>query len=210
MFDASNYEVGDLAAALLEVNRTKGDGHVTPRPKPDPAMVAGIEAHATARHAHHEAGHASAAVFAGGTLKGVWLGATDWSTDDTSADTPGGTWHDTAWKLQPFVTFAGPWAEAMWTVEHDDDVDDIYEALEYAWEDNSDGDAAKYEHRVAMLNGVAAQLGFSRVGCDWEVQWVDKLEPLWPAICEIAAMLIDGQPVTHEDVQAAVDRCPND
>jgi hypothetical protein len=144
------------------------------------------------------------------TLLGVWLGTADWSTDDTSADTPGGTWHDTTWETQPFVTFAGPWAEAMWTVEHDDDVDDFYEALEYAWQENSDGDADKYESRVAMLDGVAAQLGFSRVGRAWEAQWVDELDPLWSAVCEVAALLVNGQSVTHEQVRAAVDRYRSD
>jgi hypothetical protein len=33
------------------------------------------------------------------------------------------------------------------------------------------------------------------------------LDPLWPAVCEVAAaLLIDGQLVTHDDVLAAVER----
>jgi hypothetical protein len=30
------------------------------------------------------------------------------------------------------------------------------------------------------------------------------LDLLWPAVCEVAALLIDGQLVTHDDVLAAV------
>jgi len=190
-----------------ECHRSQGATCTTPRPQADPALVAAVEARVTARIAHHEAGHAVAAVFAGGTLKDVWLGATDWSTDDTSADTPGGTRHNTPWELQPFVTFAGPFAEAMWTLEHDDDIDDFYEPLEYAWQDNSDGDAAKYESRVDEL---AVRFKSDSIARAWELDWLDDLERLWSAVRNIAEMLIEGQPVTHEDVQAAVDRCSDD
>jgi hypothetical protein len=41
---------------------------------------------------------------------------------------------------------------------------------------------------------------------DWEYEWSDELDLLWPAVCEVAALLIDGQPVTHDDVLAAVER----
>ena len=89
---------------------------------PNPARVAAVEAHAAARHAHHEAGHAVAAVARGGELVDVFLGTAYWSIVDSTADTPGGTVHRAAWAAQPFVTFAGPWAEARWTVENDPDV----------------------------------------------------------------------------------------
>jgi hypothetical protein len=55
-----------------------------------------------------------------------------------------------------------------------------------------------------MLSGVAVQLGFGPVGRVWELEWADDLELLWPAICKVAAMLIDGQPVTHEIVRELV------
>ena len=173
--------------------------------EPDPALVAAVSARATARLAHHEAGHAVAAVVRGGTLHDVFLGKVDWSTDDDSADTPGGTMHQTAWEAQPFVTFAGPWAEAIWMLEHEDDVDDIDEALGYAWDNNIDGDAAKYEDRVSILSGAAAQLGFPTIGRAWEWQWSNEFEPLWPVVCQVAALLIDGQPVTHTVVRSLLD-----
>jgi hypothetical protein len=180
-----------------------------PASEPDPAVVAAVSASATARHAHHEAGHAVAAVARGGKLTDVFLGTVDWSTLDCSADTSGGTVHRTAYADQPFVTFAGPWFEAKWTVESDSGVEDFNEALEYSRGDNP-GDTDKYENRVAELDSVAAKLGFSLVDRAWEAEWADELEPLWPAVCEVATMLVNGQCVTHEAVLAAVDRCRSD
>jgi hypothetical protein len=151
---------------------------------------------ATARHAHHEAGHAVAAVAAGGELVEVFLGSADWSTEDDGADSLGGTVHRTADEALPFVTFAGPWAEAMWTVEHDSDVDNFRDALEYAWDNNS-GDTNKYESRVVALDGFAASLGFGAVGRSWESEWCDELESLWPVIRQVAGLLVDGVDVDH-------------
>jgi hypothetical protein len=180
-------------------------------PEPDPALVAAVSANATSRLAHHEAGHAVATVARGGELVAVHLGYVDWSTSDLSGDKPGETRGRTEFANQPFATFAGPWAEAMWTVEHDPDVDDFAEALDYAWDNNIDGDAATYEDRVELLTQAAAQLGFplARVRA-WEFEWVDELEPLWPAVCEVAALLIDGQAVTHDVVLAIIDRVVDD
>ncbi|WP_207548477.1 hypothetical protein [Mycobacterium mantenii] len=179
-------------------------------PESDPELVAAVDARATSRHAHHEAGHAVAAVARGGKLIRVSLGHVDWSVPDESADIPGETEHSSAYADQPFVTFAGPWAEAMWTVEHEDEVDDLGEALEYVWMENSDGDTDKYESRIEMLCALAEMLGFGPVGRVWEGAWLDELDVLWPAVCEIAALLIDGKPVTHELVLATVDRCQRD
>jgi hypothetical protein len=85
-------------------------------------------------------------------LADTWPSASTPTAPAPTTTAPGGTWHRTDWQAQPFVTFAGPWAEAMWTVEHDPDVDELDEALDYAWADNSDGDFAKYESRVELLN----------------------------------------------------------
>jgi thymidylate synthase len=139
-----------------------------------------------------------AAVASGGALIDVFLGTADWSTYDVSADTQ----HYSTWATQPFVTFAGPWAEARWTLEHEPDVDDLDEALDYAWDDNGDGDTAKYESRVDVLDEVAAVQGFSPVGRAWEHDWGEQLEAVWPVICRVAAMLIDGQHVSHDVVQS--------
>ncbi|MEO3757065.1 hypothetical protein ABGB19_02080 [Mycobacterium sp. B14F4] len=172
---------------------------------PDPALIAKVDAEATARHAHHEAGHAVAAVARGGQLIRVFLGTVDWTTDDMSADTTGGTEHRTDDVDRPFVTFAGPWAEAKWMVANEPDLDDFHEALDYVWDENFDGDTAKYEGRVAALEAVAAQLGLGHVGRAWEVGWAYELDDLLPAIEAVAAMLIRGEEVTHEVVRELVE-----
>jgi len=81
--------------------------------EPDAEPVAAMSAYTTARSAHHEAGHAVAAVFRGGELLAVHLGHVDWSTFDTSADRPGETHHRTRADVQPFVTFAGRLVRAV-------------------------------------------------------------------------------------------------
>ena len=139
----------------------------------DSEVVAAVSASATAKTAHHEAGHAVAAVARGGTLIKVHLGKVDWTTRDDSRDKPGETHHDTTSANEPFVTFAGPWAQAMWMVEHRDGVDeqdDFHDIVGYAWDDNLDGDGEKYEAKVAALENavsvIAARMGFpgARVG----------------------------------------------
>src|SRR5690242_3563390 len=94
-------------------------------PSRNPELVAAVSAEAEARTAHHEAGHAVAAVARGGTLHSIDLGYVDWFSDDTSRDRPATTHHSSEKWNYPFITFAGPWAEAMWTVENDSEVDDF-------------------------------------------------------------------------------------
>jgi hypothetical protein len=180
---------------------------------PDEARRAEIIRRANERTAHHEAGHAVAAVARGGRLIEVSLGQFDWAASDLSNDQTAFVRHETTQRNQPFATFAGPWATALWMTENDPDVPDLDEALDYAWGDSSDGDQAKYENIVGQLEGVAAMLGLvgsyggEAVGRAWENDWRDELEQLWPAVREIAAMLVDGTEVTHDLVVAAVERC---
>jgi hypothetical protein len=185
-------------------------------PKPDPAVIAAVKANATRRNAHYQAGHAVAAVARGGHVLEVCLGTADWSTFDTSGDTNAYTHHVTEWRHRAFVTFAGPCAEAMWTRHGERDGEskepmtmdpDFWEVLDDLRLINMDFDNDDYQSQVALLEKEAAQIGFSPN--DRESYWVDELEALWPAICEVAAMLIDGEQVRHEDIRAAVDRCAN-
>jgi hypothetical protein len=191
---------------------------------PDPDIIRTVSARAEVRTAHHEAGHAVAAVARGGWLERVHLGHVNWTAVDFSGDEPAETHHLTRSEDMPFVTFAGPWAHAMWEVDHDDTGDpatltveypdrvadrwltddDFSAALEYAWLD-ADTDSAKYEDRISTVDGIATQLGLGPVGRAWEICWHDELCELWPAICEVAALLIDGH-VTHDTVRAAVER----
>jgi hypothetical protein len=185
----------------------------------DETRRAKIIRRANERTAHHEAGHAVAAVARGGRLVDVSLGEVDWFDLDTSSDQAAFVRHESTLENQPFATFAGPWATAMWmTAENDPDDEpiDFDEALDYAWADSSDGDQAKYENIVGQLEGVAATLGLvgiyggEAVGRAWENDWRDELEQLWPAVREIAAKLLDGTEVTHEIAVAAVERCSVD
>lgn len=172
--------------------------HAVPTNTAESTLIAAVSARATARHAHHEAGHAVAAVAVGGQLLTVFLGTADWSTCDDTAETPGATCHRTPWVDQPFVTFAGPWAEAMWTTHNDPEVDDFHEALDYAWDDSSHGDTAKYQDRIADVTDADRAA--------MEAQWDQALAVLWPAICQVATSLINGQTVTHHTVQAAINQ----
>lgn len=170
---------------------------------PDPKVIAQI----MARNAHHEAGHAVAIVLVGAELVHVWI-ATDWPPTDW--DSAGGNTRSRQQPHhQPFTTFAGPWAEAMWRATHEPDFDglaDLEWALEAAWEETADGDAEVYDRLVAELNEEAASRGFGTIGRAWEDDWIDQLTPMWPAVCEVAQWLIDGQTVTHAMVAGAIAR----
>jgi hypothetical protein len=175
--------------------------NMTPIPEPDPARFVAVNAHPSARHAHQLAGQAVSVAANDGTLIDVGLGSINYSTEDESADTPSFIQYRCAKADHPFVWFTGLWASAMWLYEYDDA--DYYDAKIVAWIDNTGGISDKYESRVEEL---VARFGSNPIERAWEGDWEKELSPLWPAVCEVAAMLIDGDSVTHEVVQAAVDR----
>jgi hypothetical protein len=72
----------------------------------DPALVAAISARTTAEQAHHEAGHAVAAVARDGLLESITLGTADYSVFDESTATDGVTDHLTHPKNVPFCSRA--------------------------------------------------------------------------------------------------------
>jgi len=172
----------------------------------DSEVMAAIKRESTARTAHHEAGHAVAAVMRGGRLISVSLGQIDWDSKDWSWDQQAETHHSSRLENQPFVTFAGPWAQAKWMLENDPDIDTFDEAIQCAWEENPDGDGEKYESFVGALETFGSQFGFYSIGRSWQLDWSDELETIWPAIQEIAALLIAGETVTHLHVVDAIDR----
>lgn len=152
----------------------------------------------TVRHAHHEAGHAVAAVHRGGWVQEIHLAG------DDPAD-QGYVAHSSSPAAQPFVTFAGPWSEARWDVMAGE-ADDMDEALYLAWDENSDGDGAKYNGLIDQLQATADQLGLGAVGCAWENDWAEELDELWPWIRCVAAQLLDGVVMDHAAIVAAKDR----
>ena len=166
--------------------------------------LAAIKAAADSRHAHHEAGHAVAAVARGGYLLEIFLGEADWSNDNLDTDVPGHTRHQTKPENAPFVTFAGPWSTAMWMVANEPDVDCFDDAMQAAWDERFDGDTAKYSGIVDQLNDQAHRLGLGDVGALWESEWCSELEELWPVICDVAGMLLLGETVTHDVVLVAI------
>ena len=149
------------------------------------AERAAIIAASAAEHAHHESGHAVAAVARGGWLCEIRLGVPDWDSDDDASDLPGYTRHRTRTENRPFVTFAGPWASARFRVEADPEASDLEYQLEYAFEE-SDDDAAAFGD------------------AEWEDHWFDELEVLWPSNCAVAAKLLAGDNVTHATVLDAI------
>jgi hypothetical protein len=138
----------------------------------------------------------------GWRLREVRLGSVNFSTDDESADAPWRIRHTTPYSDRPFFIFSGLWASAMWVCHYEDA--DYNDAMCAAWLDNIEGITEEYESRDEEL---AERYGSDPVKRAWEWDWYDELHSLWPAICEVAVMLLDGQSVTHDDVLAAVNRC---
>jgi hypothetical protein len=161
------------------------------------------DVHPYAQHAHEVAGHVVGLIFKGWWLREVQLGSINFSTDAEGADTPWRIRHTTPDSDRPFYIFSGVWASAMWLCEHE--CLSYYEALDFGWDSYAGGFTAEYEGRVEEL---VARYGSDPDERAWEEQWYEQLEPLWPAVCEVAAMLLDGQQVTHEQVKAVVDRYP--
>jgi hypothetical protein len=184
--------------------------NTTPPPGPDPQRFAAVNVHPSAQQAHLVAGLAVAVILTGGKVKDLRLGHTNFSTDDESADTPWWIRHRTDGADLPFVWFAALRAAAMWLCWYEDA--DYYDAMHLAWIDNTGvpsrkGIADKYESRVDELAACFGPAAYERA---WEGKWDLELERFDLGVCEVAEMLIDGQPLTHADVEAAVDRCRRD
>jgi hypothetical protein len=179
--------------------------NMIPKYEPDPAMVAALVGKTTARYVYHNAGHAVAAVAKDRELLWVSPGVVDWTTSDGIWDIPGETEHVTDDDDEPFVTFAGPWAEAMWEC-HVEDVD-FNDAMDVAWCNGGVGDFPKYE---SFVDELCDRYGSNPSDREWEADWVKELDALWLAVCEVAAILVDLEWVTHQEVLAAVNRCRND
>ena len=73
-----------------------------------------------------------------------------------------------------------------------------------AWDHQKDGDCVKYEDRISLFSEFSELFGFATSHRSWESDWLSELEPLWPAVCKVAALLIEDEPVTHATVQAVI------
>lgn len=126
--------------------------------------------------AFHEAGHAVAAVLAGGRLDharlldaGDLAGRTAYS-GVSAFDAPG-------------VAYAGPWAEARWRAGRTPDLTAVYAAIETH---TGDREALTAAGGGPLPRGIES-----------------TLERCWPAVAALAAELWAG-PIRHGDVLAAL------
>jgi hypothetical protein len=161
----------------------------------------GWERHRLAITAHHEAGHAVAAVMRGGGE--LLLISIEPTVDYLGHTQTRGKIFDAA-----FFTFAGPWAEAraQWPHPHlegpDDDGCDFADHLDFAWMENYGGDANAYEEQIAAE--------VAMFGEQWrltrEAGWTRELERHWPVIQAVAELLLAGEHVDHDIMDGLLDR----
>lgn len=151
--------------------------------------------------AHHEAGHAVAALMRGG---GELLSITIEPTAQYAGFTR--TRHQ-IWDAA-FVTFAGPWAEARatWGPRALDDIDDdgccFGDYVTEAWFNNLHGDGQTYQDN---LIGESA-FGLARDPAEREDWWSTELDDRWPVIQAVALLLLDGERVDHATVDELLTR----
>jgi hypothetical protein len=149
------------------------------------------------RTAHHEAGHAVAAVMRGGDVHHLKLGdPTDAGLLDVDRESIGVTRNTSdSWNV-PFVAFAGPWAQWRHRKEtgETEDWDLVWDWLDAGsdngWDPLGDYTLMDYD------NLTEAQIAL----------WIEELEPHWPAIVAVAAIALAGDPVNTEVVEALIDQ----
>jgi len=137
--------------------------------------------------AHHEAGHAVAGCMRGSVLRSVCLGEV---AGDGLTVHRGPSWAD------PFVGYAGPWAEAR-----------------YIWGDRpADAEDAEglvfgdYLFGIFLTSGAEDLLEVSAASSSraTERTWACELRVVWPAIEATAVSLLAGEVITDEGVGAAI------
>lgn len=160
--------------------------------------LAGAEQRALTADMHrrkvtHEAGHAVAAVARGGRVRDFQAPFDDFTAGPAAVDEPFVT-HHTPVAHRPFVTYAGLWATARWLVEHEPDVDDMREAVDYAIADHGTGPDPDAEKLCAA-------------GVDLDARhddWDGELEGLWPAIVAVADHFIDNGGIDNAGIAAVL------
>jgi hypothetical protein len=165
--------------------------------KTDTDMVVVVDADEVDITAHHEAGHAVAAVMRGG---GVLVSITIDPTEDYLGHTQ---FRVKRWDAA-FATFAGPWAEARsrWPggeVDDDGCVLDDYVTAAFMANPNDLSDYGDHLERER-----------NQYGGHWpevihpgkrEAWWSTELEGCWPVIQAVARLLLNGETVGHDTVE---------
>lgn len=158
--------------------------------------------------AHHEAGHAVAGCLRGSILRSIALGEVD---GDGLTVHRGPCWDD------PFVSFAGPWAEAryIWGDRPADEENEDY--LVFA--DHLFGiflgagaeDWAVLQAHFDGYAGLATMLPPQVTAGDLvrltEQVWARELQAVWPAIETVATRLLAGEECTHARVNTLLEAC---
>jgi hypothetical protein len=147
--------------------------------------------------AYHEAGHAVAAVLrAGGVRRVVLRDPINEGLVDTGRRRMRRTRHTSARRDQPFVAFAGPYAE--WRIrkerEEADDMD-LWDWLDCDADDHAIGDDPSDDYVL---------MGYRDAAADLEA-WVREIEPHWSAIDAVAAIALANDPVNTTVIRRCLD-----
>lgn len=108
----------------------------------------------------------------------------------------------------PFVTYAGPWADAFCQREDEgaDTPEDFDWLLEIIWENQAECDGAQYQADhdalVDLYGGEDSPIGkFHRERIPvMERGWQRELENHWPVINAVAHLLLAGDTVDHDTI----------
>ena len=134
--------------------------------------------------AFHEAGH----LVADGLRGGAWLRPT---ALPAGSHADGMTWWCAEPEHRAFIIFGGPWAQAR-----------------HGWGDRPLDDPAFDDELLAVLHDFPDDEGaYRHAGRAFPVTehvWAEELAGVWPAVCELAQLLLRGAPVGCAQVQAAV------
>lgn len=143
--------------------------------------------------AHHEAGHAMAAVMRGAQLHYVSITA--------DGDSLGFTHFTGKCCDRAFITYAGPWAEAraQWPTndlnDEDNDGNTFADHVVGAFLANIDGDAEVYQSALKSESLGPADPALLAVR---EGAWGRELQRVWPVIQRTARLLqVDGADMYH-------------
>ncbi|MGP5124284.1 hypothetical protein ACTXJU_15590 [Glutamicibacter ardleyensis] len=150
----------------------------------------------------HEAGHAVAATLRGGS-KLISVDLTETSERD------GITWHNSKPFDNPFIAYAGPWAEARhaWGEketlgEFDEDGLTFSDYLGGAFIAGGEHDLQVIES--GRLKDLPEGTDPAALQASTELTWALQLESVWPAIQAVANDLMQGLTVTDSSVRARV------
>ena len=151
--------------------------------------------------AHHELGHAVAAVLRGGHLVLVEVDPEEGTGLTRWEPAPGDT------KSTAFVAWAGGYAEHMWLLDNDADYAESAEGdPATAVRELLDGiDLEQYDGAVDELEEVAERLGLTPLSESWCRAWALELDDFYPAVEALAARMWAGETVTHEAVAEVIE-----